>query len=114
MVGLADTGDGRIVWSERFDGDLVDVFAMQGELARKVVQSVAPVVRSIELRRARITNFEELDAYGITLRAIELMHRRSQKDFLAPRQAFALAIHRNPAPPAPSPSLRNWHWLPRA
>src|SRR5205814_9251650 len=68
VVELADTRDGRIVWSERFDGDLIDVFAMQGELARKVVQSVAPVVRSIELRRARITSFEELDAYGITLR----------------------------------------------
>src|SRR6266850_31618 len=60
MAELADTRDGRIVWSERFEGDLMDVFAMQGELARKVVQSVAPVVRSIELRRARITSFEKL------------------------------------------------------
>jgi len=109
MVELADTRDGRIVWSERFDGDLVDVFAMQGELARKVVQSVAPVVRSIELRRARITNFEELDAYGITLRGIELMHRLSQEDFLAARQAFELAIQRNPVSPAPYAWLAKWH-----
>jgi class 3 adenylate cyclase/TolB-like protein len=109
MVELADTRDGRIVWSERFDGDLVDVFAMQGELARKVVQSVAPVVRSIELRRARITNFEQLDAYGITLRGVELMHRLSQEDFLAARQAFELAIQRNPVSPAPYAWLAKWH-----
>jgi tetratricopeptide (TPR) repeat protein len=84
---------------------------MQGELARKVVQSVAPVVRSIELRRARITSFEDLDAYGITLRGIELMHRQSRDDFFAARQAFQTAIARNPVSPAPHAWLAKWHIL---
>ncbi|HEY3074885.1 MAG TPA: cyclic nucleotide-binding domain-containing protein [Burkholderiales bacterium] len=109
VAELADTRDGRIVWSERFEGDLVDVFAMQGELARKVAHSMAPVVRSIELRRARITSFDELDAYGITLRGVELMHRLSQDDFLAARQAFETAIARNPVSPAPHAWLAKWH-----
>src|SRR5438876_758997 len=111
VAELADTRDGRIVWSERFEGDLVDVFAMQGELARKVAQSIAPVVRSIELRRARITSFEDLDAYGITLRGIELMHRQSRDDFMAARQAFDTAIARNPISPAPHAWLAKWHIL---
>src|SRR6267378_3160045 len=111
MAELADTRDGSIVWSERFAGDLADVFAMQGELARKVVQSVTPVVRSIELRRARITSFEELDAYGMTLRGIELMHRQSRDDFFAARQAFQTAIARNPVSPAPHAWLAKWHIL---
>jgi TolB-like protein len=42
MAELADTRDGRIVWTQRFQGDLADIFAMQGELARKVVHSVTP------------------------------------------------------------------------
>src|SRR5205823_8711348 len=109
VAELADTRDGRIVWSERFQGDLLDIFAMQGELARKVAQSMAPVVRSIELRRARITNFDELDAYGITLRGVELMHRLSQDDFLAARQAFETAIARNPVSPTPHAWLAKWH-----
>jgi adenylate cyclase len=108
---LADTRDGSIVWSERFDGDLADVFAMQGELASKVVKSVTPVVRSIELRRARITSFDELDAYGMTLRAVELMHRQSRDDFLAARQIFEIAIARNPVSPAPHAWLAKWHIL---
>lgn len=108
---LADTRDGSIVWSERFEGDFADVFAMQGELARKVVQSVTPVVRSIELRRARITSFEELDAYGITLRGVELMHRQSREDFFAARQAFQTAIARNPVSPSPHAWLAKWHIL---
>jgi TolB-like protein/class 3 adenylate cyclase/Flp pilus assembly protein TadD len=109
VAELADARDGRILWSERFQGDLMDVFAMQGELARKVVQSVAPVVRSIELRRARITSFEELDAYGITLRGVELMHRLSPEDFLLARQAFQTAIERDPLSPAPHAWLAKWH-----
>jgi TolB-like protein/Flp pilus assembly protein TadD len=111
VAELADTRDGRIVWSERFDGDLLDVFAMQGELARKVAQSIAPVVRSIELRRARITSFQELDAYGITLRGVELMHRLARDDFLAARQAFETAIARNPVSPASHAWLAKWHIL---
>ncbi len=109
LAELADTRDGRIVWSERFEGDLADVFAMQGELARKVAQSMAPVVRSVELRRARITSFADLDAYGMTLRGVELMHRLSREDFLAARHAFQTAIERNPVSPAPHAWLAKWH-----
>jgi len=109
VAELADTRDGRIVWSERFDGDLADVFAMQGELARKVAQSMTPVVRSIELHRARITSFDDLDAYGMTLRGVELMHRLSHDDFFAARQVFEKAIERNPVSPAPHAWLAKWH-----
>jgi adenylate cyclase len=109
MAELADARDGRILWSERFDGDLADVFAMQGELARRIVTSVAPFVRSVELRRARITSFEELDAYGITLRGVELMHRLSREDFLLARKAFETAIERDPVSPGPHAWMAKWH-----
>jgi len=109
VAELADTRDGSIVWSERFDGDLADVFAMQGELARKVAQSMMPVVRSIELKRARIASFDDLDAYGMTLRGVELMHRLSPEDFTQARQAFETAIRRNPVSPAPHAWLAKWH-----
>jgi tetratricopeptide (TPR) repeat protein len=82
---------------------------MQGELARKVVQSVAPFVRSLEMHRARISSFEQLDAYGITLRGVELMHRLAQEDFLRARSAFETAIARDPLAPAPHAWLAKWH-----
>ena len=111
MAELADARDGRIVWSQRFQGDLADIFAMQGELARKVVHSVAPFVRSLELHRARITNFDQLDAYAITLRGVELMHRLSPEDFLQARKAFETAIARDPVSPRPHAWLAKWHVL---
>ncbi len=111
MAELADARDGRIVWSERFQGDLADIFALQGELARKVVHSVAPFVRSLELQRARITNFDQLDAYAITLRGVELMHRLAREDFMQARTAFDTAIARDPVSPRPHAWLAKWHVL---
>jgi adenylate cyclase len=111
MAELADAREGRIVWTERFQGDLADVFAMQGELARKVVHSVAPFVRSLELRRARISNFDQLDAYAITLRGVELMHRTTREDFMQARTAFQTAIARDPVSPRPHAWLAKWHVL---
>ncbi|OFZ88562.1 MAG: hypothetical protein A2W21_13410 [Betaproteobacteria bacterium RBG_16_66_20] len=111
MVELADARDGRILWSERFQGDLADVFAMQAELARKVVGSVAPFLRSLELHRARISNFEQLDAYAITLRGIDLMHRHTHEDFLHARRVFEISIERDPISPAPHAWLAKWHVL---
>ena len=109
VAELADARDGAILWSERFEGDLADVFAMQGELARRVVGSVAPFVRSLELRRARITSFEQLDAYAITLRGIELMHCLERAEFMQARAAFNTAIARDPVSPRPHAWLAKWH-----
>jgi adenylate cyclase len=111
MAELADARDGRTVWSQRFEGDLADMFALQGELARNVVQSLAPFVRSLELRRARITNFDQLDAYAITLRGVELMHCVSRTDFMQARAAFETAIARDPVSPRPHAWLAKWHIL---
>ena len=88
-----------------------DVFAMQVELARKVVQSLAPFVRSLELKRARITNFDQLDAYAMTLRGVELMHRLAPEDFMQARTAFETAIARDPVSPRPHAWLAKWHVL---
>src|SRR6185436_4983510 len=111
VAELADTRDGRILWSERFPCDIVDVLAMQDELARAVVKNVAPFVRKFELRRARITSLEQLDAYAIVLRGIDLMHRMSREDFLAARSAFVTASERDPSSPAPHAWLAKWHVL---
>ncbi|HEX9708153.1 MAG TPA: helix-turn-helix domain-containing protein, partial [Steroidobacteraceae bacterium] len=111
VAELADAHDGRILWNERFECDLVDAFALQAELARKVVGSVAPFVRSFELRRARITNFEQLDAYAMTLRGIELMYRLTDEDFMSARRTFETAIERDPVSPTPHACIANWHLI---
>jgi adenylate cyclase len=111
VAELSDGRDGRILWNERFECDLVDAFALQAELARRVVGSVAPFLRSFELRRARITNFEQLDAYALNLRGIDLMYSLSPEDFMSARLMFETAIERDPVSPVPHAYLANWHLI---
>jgi adenylate cyclase len=111
VAELASTSDERILWSECFSCDIVDVLALEEELSRAVVRSVAPLVRSFELRRARTVGLEQLDAYGLTLRGVDLMHKMSHEDFLSARSVFEASIARDPVAPAPHAWLAKWHVL---
>jgi adenylate cyclase len=111
VAELADTTSEQVLWSERFSIDVANVLVVQHELARRVVESVAPFVRSFELRRAGITNLDQLDAYGLTLRGIDLMHRMSREDFLSAKEILTTAISRDPTSPAPHAWLAKWHIL---
>lgn len=111
MAELADAREGRTLWNERFHCDTVNVLAMQDDLAHAVVRSIAPLVRASELRRARIANLEQLDAYGLTLRGVHLMHRMSREDFLAAKNVLETAISRDPGSPTPHAWLAKWHIL---
>ena len=109
VAELADVQSDQVLWGERFDGDLMDIFSAQADLARMVAERVAPFVRSHELRRAKISRPEDLDAFGLTLRGIELMHRASRDDFLLAGSAFGRAIARDPTSATPHAWLAKWH-----
>lgn len=109
VAELADVQSDQVLWGERFDGDLMDMFSAQADLARMVAGRVAPFVRALELRRAKISSPDDLDAFGLTLRGIELMHRASRDDFLQAGDAFDRAIARDPTSAAPHAWLAKWH-----
>jgi len=111
LAELANARDGRIMWCERMEGNLVDIFAMLADLARMIVARVAPFVRSVELQRARITSIEQLDAFGLLLRGIELMHRASPGEFSSARQVLQASGERDPTSAAPCAWLAKWHVL---
>ncbi|HYT53611.1 MAG TPA: serine/threonine-protein kinase, partial [Verrucomicrobiae bacterium] len=45
---LIDAGNGAVVWSEEYDRDLNDLFAVQSELARKVAQGLRAKISTAE------------------------------------------------------------------
>jgi len=111
LAELADAVSGRVLWNERLDGSLAEIFSMQAELAQAVVQRIAPFVRTLELRRARTAGWEQLDAFGLTLRGIELMHKASREDFLRAREVLEQSIARDPTASAPHAWMAQWHVL---
>jgi TolB-like protein/DNA-binding winged helix-turn-helix (wHTH) protein len=53
-ASLIDTRNGHNLWAERFDGDLKNIFALQDEVTRKVVESLA--IRLTEQERATLAH----------------------------------------------------------
>lgn len=91
---LIETGTGRHVWTDRFDGTLDDVFGLQDRVAETVAGMVEPSLRVAELARSRAKPTGSLDAYDLYLRALPHHHavtREGSEEALALlRRAAAL------------------------
>jgi len=57
--------------ANRFDGSLADVFELQDQITAGVVAAIEPSVRRAEIERAKCKRPDNLDAYGLYLRALE-------------------------------------------
>jgi adenylate cyclase len=96
-VELMDARENVQVWTERFDGTLEDVFALQDTVANAVAAQIAPAIEAAEVRRATARPTADLDAYDLYLRAFQIVRPAWTED--AFRQAIALleaAIARDP------------------
>jgi TolB-like protein len=76
---LVDTATGTNLWSERFEGKIDDIFALQDELAANVVGAIAPQLERAEMERARHKPTENLDAYDYYLRAVANLHHGTRE-----------------------------------
>jgi TolB-like protein len=67
---LIDAEDGSHLWAERYDRELIDVFALQDEITISVVAAIEPNLRRAEIERVRRQRPDSLDAYDLLLRAL--------------------------------------------
>ncbi len=67
---LAETARGTVVWASHFDGISEDLFALQDQIATRVVSTIAPQVREAELRRALRKRPDSMEAYDCVLRGL--------------------------------------------
>ena len=57
------------MWSERYDGELADIFDLQDRVTEAVVGAIEPTIRLSEVERARRKRPDSLDAYDCVMRA---------------------------------------------
>lgn len=84
---LADALSGQEVWAERYDRELVDVFAVQDEITGAIVAALAGQIAHEGYRRATSLSPESADAYDHVLRAVEHGFRVEPKDNVLARQS---------------------------
>jgi TolB-like protein/cytochrome c-type biogenesis protein CcmH/NrfG len=95
-VQLVDVSDGYHLWSERFDRETSDVFAIQDEIAGSVVRVLKIILSEDEKRAITIMQTPNIKAYDYYLRGRQFLHQSRRKSLQFARQMFARAIEADP------------------
>lgn len=93
---LIQVSDGFHLWSDRFDRDLEDVFAIQDEISLAIVDNLK--LKLIEADRAIVMKCytEHIDAYNNYLMGRYFVDKGRKSDFLKSLQYFTKAIETDP------------------
>ena len=92
---LIDAASGKHVWAERYDRELVDIFAVQDEVTSSIVGTLAVELEDASLERARHKQPENLQAYEHWLRGKRLIYLAGSHNLEA-RQHFERAAGLDP------------------
>jgi TolB-like protein len=95
-AALVEGMTGQHVWTESYDRELASIFAMQDELAERVVGAIAPRIYAAECDRARRKPAEGLDSWDCVVRALSIMNSRSKSDLTAAQRLLNRSIALEP------------------
>ena len=93
---LNDTATGRNIWAERYDRKLEDIFAVQDELTASIVAAIPGRIASAQVRKSRHRSAQQLDAYDLYLRGLELANQHRRDELPQARALFEQAVARDP------------------
>ena len=108
---LSESETGNIIRTDRHDGDMADLFALQDRIAEQAVATITPTVREHELQRALRKPPANLTAYDLVLRALDRFHRLDRESFDRARDIFQQALIADPNSALAYGYLSWWHTL---
>ena len=94
---LVNVTDGYQLWSETYDRQLEDLFAIQDEIARSIAQALRLILSEKDRRNLKRVVTGDVRAYEYYLRGRQFFHQFRRKGFEVARQMFARAIEIDPA-----------------
>ncbi len=94
---LINGQDGRHVWAERYDRDLEDIFALQDEISKNIVDALKVRLLAKELETITRRSTDNTEAYQIYLMGRSFFNRGHEtRNIKAARHLFAKAIEADP------------------
>src|SRR5262245_40611118 len=88
--------DGRVLWSDRFEDALSDLFSMQDKIITRIAGSLAIRVTDNEQQRVFAKPTASLEAYDLVLRARPSLQRPSRASNVEARSLLRRAIELDP------------------
>ncbi len=93
---LIRSGDGIHLWSETYDGNLQDVFALQESIARAITTELDIVLNGQQATQLVNTGTTNAEAYALYLQATSIFNRRDGDHFTEAIAALEEAIRLDP------------------
>src|SRR5437868_9887084 len=94
---LISTQDGGHLWADRFDRELTDIFAIQDEITRAIVEQLKVKLLPQEKKSISQAPTDNVEAYTYYLRGRQFLQRRSTKAYYElARRMFAKAVELDP------------------
>jgi TolB-like protein/Flp pilus assembly protein TadD len=90
-AALVDASTGFQLWSERYDREMADVFAIQDEIVSSLVSALAPALLGVARDAVRRPT-DNLEAYEFYLKGRHYWHQRSPSTLRLAIQSFERAI----------------------
>ena len=93
---LIEGATGGHLWADRYDRDLTDIFAIQDEITKTIVDQLKVKLLPEEKKAIEQAPTENVEAYTHYLKGRELFHRGSKSYYAMAKQMFAKAIELDP------------------
>ncbi|MFN2602552.1 MAG: protein kinase [Gemmatimonadaceae bacterium] len=93
---VIDVETGYHLWSERFDREMADVFAIQDEIAANIVKALRVVLSKREESAIKAARTRNVRAYEYYLRGRQLYHQWRRESWEAAEDMFRRAISLDP------------------
>src|SRR5262249_35682611 len=108
---LVNVADGYHLWSETYNRELQDVFAIQDEIAQSIAKALQVILSEKEKRAIERTPTTDVQAYEFYLRGRQFVHQFRRKAFEFALQMFARAIEIDPGYALAFPGIADCHSL---
>ena len=93
---LIDAAQDKHVWSENYDRELADIFAIQSEIAQQIASQLEAVLTPQQIEQIDQQRTDNLEAYNSYLMGRFLWNKRTEVDMKKSIEYFEQAIAKDP------------------
>src|SRR5512141_974618 len=89
---LVNVADGSNLWTEKYDREVEDIFAIQDDISQAIVKALRVILTEGEKKQIEKARTENVQAYDYYLRGRQYTHQLRRKSLEYARQMFNKAI----------------------
>lgn len=110
LVDLTDVAAGEVIWADRLDRTLEDIFDFQDEVSREIVNAIGLEMRGGDLRRAMFSGASSPEGVAHLHRSVSHLYRGTREDTTIARDWAQMLLAAEPENPWATGLIALTYW----